>query len=376
MLGGEWNQRFMTNKPPEDQKLEKTVQEEDEEDRRLAELKTTYHEKLPAVATNGEAQVKDIMIGKVIGGHYKIIDVIGDGGMSRVYLALHMLLDRPVAVKYIHHKFVYDLPSVKRFQQEAKAATALKHPNICAVNEFGIDGEGRSFLVMDYIQGTSLSKLLDEKQKLPIGRALDFIIQVSHGLEHAHNKGVIHRDIKPGNIVLVKDNDEESVKLVDFGIAKLIRDDDTGPNLTKTGEIFGTPSYMSPEQCLGKNIDTRSDIYSLGCVLHELLTGKPPFTGDGPLEVLMAHVNDDAPLLPVTLAQAGLRDVVAQCLRKDPAQRYATVKELREDLIAVKGGAEPANLVKPAKKAPSRAALIVFVVIVLAVVAAILFLRN
>ncbi len=365
----------MTDKPPEDQKLEKTVQEEDEEDLRLAELKTTYHEKLPAVATSEQAQVKDIMIGKVIGGHYKIIDVIGDGGMSRVYLALHMLLDRPVAVKYIHHKFVYDLPSVKRFQQEAKAATALKHPNICAVNEFGIDGEGRSYLVMDYIQGTSLSKLLDEKQKLPIEQAINLIVQVSHGLEHAHNKGVIHRDIKPGNIIIVKDNGDESVKLVDFGIAKLIRDDDSGPNLTKTGEIFGTPSYMSPEQCLGKNIDTRSDIYSLGCVLHELVTGKPPFTGDGPLEVLMAHVNDEAPLLPVTLAQAGLRDVVAQALRKDPAQRYHTVKEFREDLIAIKGGAEPSHLVKPAGKAFPRTMIIIIVAIALVLLAT-LILRH
>ncbi len=375
MLVGEWNEGCMTNKPPDDPKLEKTVQEEDEEDRRLAELKTTYHEKLPAVATGENTQVKDIMIGKVIGGHYKIIDVIGDGGMSRVYLALHMLLDRPVAVKYIHHKFVYDLPSVKRFQQEAKAATALKHPNICAVNEFGIDGEGRSFLVMDYVQGTSLSKLLEEKQKLPADRAIDLLIQVSHGLEHAHSKGVIHRDIKPGNIVIVKDGGAESVKLVDFGIAKLIRDDDSGPNLTKTGEIFGTPSYMSPEQCLGKNIDTRSDIYSLGCVLHELITGRPPFTGDGPLEVLMAHVNDEAPLLPITLTQAGLRDVVAQALRKDPSQRYHTVKEFREDLTAIKGGAEPSHLVKPARKALPRTMIIIVVVIALLVIA-VLILRH
>ncbi|MBX9671102.1 MAG: serine/threonine protein kinase [Candidatus Obscuribacterales bacterium] len=359
----------MTNKPPDDPNLEKTVQEEDEEDRRLAELKTTYHEKLPAVATGENTQAKDIMIGKVIGGHYKIIDVIGDGGMSRVYLALHMLLDRPVAIKYIHHKFVYDLPSVKRFQQEAKAATALKHPNICAVNEFGIDGEGRSFLVMDYVQGTSLSKLLEEKQKLPADRAIDLLIQVSHGLEHAHSKGVIHRDIKPGNIVIVNDGGAESVMLVDFGIAKLIRDDDSGPNLTKTGEIFGTPSYMSPEQCLGKNIDTRSDIYSLGCVLHELITGRPPFTGDGPLEVLMAHVNDEAPLLPITLTQAGLRDVVAQALRKDPSQRYHTVKEFREDLTAIKGGAEPSHLVKPARKALPRTMIIIIVVIALLVIA-------
>ncbi|MDZ4838136.1 MAG: serine/threonine-protein kinase [Candidatus Melainabacteria bacterium] len=334
----------MVSKSDDDRKLEKTVQEDDEEDSRLDDLRLTYRDKLQA--SNPPDPNRDQLIGKIIGGHYVILELIGEGGMSQVYKAKHMLLNRTVAVKYILPKYVYDLPSVKRFQQEAQAATALKHPNVCAVNEFGIDGEGRSYLVMDYIEGVSLAKILDQETKLNVDRALEIFAQVSDGLEHAHSKGVIHRDITPGNIVIVKEIDgSDCVKLVDFGIAKLVKaEGDDKPNLTRTGEIFGTPVYMSPEQCLGRNIDVRSDVYSLGCVLYEAITGSQPFKGESSLEVMMAHVNGDAPTIPVTMAQARVRNIVEQCMRKDPTARYQSVKDFRDDLLAVQSGEAPTNL--------------------------------
>lgn len=354
----------MVSKSNDDSRLEKTVQEEDEEDARLADLKLTYHDKRPAASFPDPN--RDPLIGKIIGGHYVILELIGEGGMSRVYKATHMLLNRTVAVKYILPRFVYDLPSVKRFQQEAQAATALKHPNICAVNEFGIDGEGRSYLVMDYIKGLSLAQLLDKEKCLPVDRALEIFAQVSEGLEHAHSKGVIHRDITPGNIVIVEEPDgSECVKLVDFGIAKLVKaEGDDKPNLTKTGEIFGTPSYMSPEQCLGRNIDTRSDIYSLGCVLYETITGAPPFTGQSSMEVMMAHINGNPPTIPVTMAQQRVRNVVEQCMKKDQAQRYQSVSDFREDLLAVQSGTAPTNLTVIGRTYPSHL-IAVFLIIIM-----------
>lgn len=355
----------MARKSDDDSRLEKTVQEEDEDDARLADLRLTYHDKLP-VASIADPD-RDPLIGKIIGGHYVILELIGEGGMSRVYKATHMLLNRTVALKYILPRFVYDLPSVKRFQQEAQAATALKHPNICAVNEFGIDSEGRSYLVMDYIDGISLAQVLDREKCLPVERALEIFAQVSQGLEHAHSKGVVHRDITPGNIVIVDENGSECVKLVDFGIAKLVKaEGDDKPNLTKTGEIFGTPSYMSPEQCLGKNVDTRSDIYSLGCVLYETITGTPPFTGESSMEVMMAHINGNPPAIPVTMAQQRVRNVVEQCMKKDAAQRYQSVSELREDLLAVQSGTTPANLAVIGKTYPSHL-VAVFLILVMTV---------
>ncbi len=359
----------MVSKSDDDVKLEKTVQEEDEEDPRFADLRLTYHDKLQAASPADPD--RDQLVGKIIGGHYVILELIGEGGMSQVYKATHMLLNRTVAVKYILPRFVYDLPAVKRFQQEAQAATALSHPNICAVNEFGIDSEGRSYLVMDYIEGVSLAKLLDDEKRLTVERALEIFSQVSHGLEHAHSRGVIHRDITPGNIIIVKEKDgTECVKLVDFGIAKLVKaDGDDKPNLTRTGEIFGTPSYMSPEQCLGRNVDTRSDIYSLGCVLYEAITGSAPYTGESSLEVMMAHVNGDPPAIPLTMAQARVRNVIEQCMRKDQSQRYQSVKEFRDDLLAVQSGDAPSNvkIIISGKTYASQVAA-VFIVVILTVV--------
>ncbi len=274
------------------------------------------------------------LVDKVIGRHYKILELIGQGGMSRVYRASHLLLNRTVAVKYINPKFVHDHKSVQRFQQEAKAAAALKHPNICAVNEFGMDEEGRPFLVMDFVDGISLSDVLKRQSPLNPEHALTIIEQVCQALVHAHGYGVVHRDIKPGNIVLTRNIEgKEIVKLVDFGLAKLTDpEDEKRQNLTKTGEVLGTPYYMSPEQCIGRKVDVRSDLYSVGCVLFELLTGRPPFQSDNTIMTLMAHVNEAPPALSEGLHSQLLSRIVERCLRKDPDQRFQTSSELLREI--------------------------------------------
>ncbi len=286
------------------------------------------------------------LVDKVIGRHYRILELIGQGGMSRVYRATHLLLSRTVAVKYINPKFVHNHKSVQRFQQEAKAAAALKHPNICAVNEFGMDEEGRPFLVMDFVDGISLSDVLKMQSPLTPEHALDIIEQVCQALVHAHGYGVVHRDIKPGNIVLTRNLEgREIVKLVDFGLAKLTDpEDEKRQNLTKTGEVLGTPYYMSPEQCIGRKVDVRSDLYSVGCVLFELLTGRPPFQHDNTVMTLMAHVNEAPPVLPDNLHSALLSRIVERCLKKDPDNRFQTSSELLREIsraqTSAKGGQE------------------------------------
>lgn len=219
------------------------------------------------------------LVGKTIAGHYEIVSFLGEGGMSTVYKAKHILLDSIRAIKILHLPRAGDGKILQRFQQEAKASFFLSHPNIVRVYDFGIEPSMQQpYLVMDCLEGKPLSNVL-ENEPISSERAINIISQVCNALEHAHTKGIVHRDIKPANIILSKDaSGGEIAQLVDFGIAKLINPEE-GNDLTQTGEVFGTPLYMSPEQCLGRNVDKRSDIYSLGCVMYECLAGKPPFQG-------------------------------------------------------------------------------------------------
>jgi serine/threonine protein kinase len=284
------------------------------------------------------------LIGQTVGGHYEILSRIGSGGMSTVFKAKHMLLDKFVAIKFIRKKLIYDKGAAKRFRQEAKASTELHHENICAVKEYEIHAESRPFLVMDYLEGKSLTDVIAEEGPLATLRALEIAAEICQGLAHAHSKNVIHRDIKPGNVVLVKDSrGAESVRLVDFGLAKLLRQEQAGPNLTQTGEIFGTPNYMSPEQCLGKTVDERSDIYSLGCLMHEMIYGKPPFQASSNIEVIMSHVSEQPKLKNNSVVDA----LILKCLEKDPYQRYTKVGDLLDDLNSIR---ENKNLVHAKQK--------------------------
>ncbi len=286
-----------------------------------------------AIRSTNLAHHADILVGKTIGGHYELLELLGTGGMSVVYKARHLLLDRLVAIKFLLPKFVHDEQSTRRFQQEAKAAADLQHPNICGVKEFGLDENGRAFLVMDFLEGPTLAEVLQNDTKLDAKRALVIMTQVCEGLAHAHSKGIVHRDIKPGNIVLIRENDgTELVKIVDFGIAKLIREDQSGPDLTKTGDVFGTPNYMSPEQCLGKKVDNRSDIYSVGCVIYETVIGAPPAKADSILETLMLHANGIVPDFEDSRVPTTLQAVICKALETEPTKRFLQISDLRAAL--------------------------------------------
>lgn len=298
-------------------------------------LKDDHPEKLKVEAeetvlsSNEAPPANDPLIGSLIAERLEILSLIGAGGMSTVYRAKHLLLDRIVAVKVMQVGKVDD-HAVRRFQQEAKAATALNHPNIATVREFGMAESGDPYLVMDYIEGTSLSDLIKQDGALSVERTKAIMTQVCAGLQHAHSLGIVHRDLKPANVMLLKDaTGSETAKIVDFGIAKILQSDGKS-ELTKAGEIFGTPLYMSPEQGLGKTVDARSDIYSLGCMMYECLSGKPPFSAETALETLLQHTTEAPPLLK---NGGDVAHVIYRCLEKKPENRYESAEELSRALL-------------------------------------------
>ena len=279
---------------------------------------------------------------KAIGDRWEILNRLGQGGMSTVYKARHLVMNKVCAVKILNYNLTSKQESLQRFQREAKAASSLNHPNVICVLDCGVTDEQHAFLIMDYLEGESLGDLISREGKLAPDRALPIFLQTCDALAHAHDRSVIHRDLKPSNLMLVEqDGKKDFVKIVDFGIAKLL-DIHLSPNevthqrLTHTGDIFGSPLYMSPEQCSGSESDRRSDIYSMGCLMYETLSGVPPFVGANTLDTLRLKLSD-APT-PSIEAKSDrllkrLNAVVQKCLQKDPDDRYDTMKELRTDLI-------------------------------------------
>ncbi len=293
------------------------------------------------VHSDGEAPaaLPDLMFGKDLAERYDFPCVIGAGGMSVIYRATEMSTGKIVAIKMLNSRCLNET-TVRRFQQEAKAITSLRHPNIISVKDLGVSETGHPYMVMDYVLGKNLSEVIKEKGSLSIEESLPRFLQVCDALQHAHSKGVLHRDIKPSNIMLSsQEGSFEDARIVDFGIAKLIDSEgkDLAATLTRTGELFGSPPYMSPEQWRGAAVDRRSDIYSMGCVMFETLTGKPPFRGDSVVETLMMHLNDTPPSLhekcPDKQFSAPLESVIAKCLAKDPAERFQTMEELKFRLM-------------------------------------------
>lgn len=279
--------------------------------------------------------------GDIFADRYEILSVLGDGGMGKVYKARHNLMKRIVAIKMLLPHFVQNAAALKRFQQEAQAASALNHPHILYVHDFGISKQGMPFLVMDYLEGESLAGLLAEEGRLDEKRAVPIFIQACSALAHAHQKGVIHRDIKPANIMLINyEGQSDYLKIVDFGIAKLLQPDGA-EQLTHTGEVFGSPLYMSPEQCRGKELDVRSDIYSLGCVLYRTVTGKPVFGGRDAMECMYRQVNDQplpfSEVCPELDLSKKLEDAVMKAISKEPDDRYPSMSEFKDALEDVAG---------------------------------------
>ena len=266
---------------------------------------------------------------------YHITSHLARGGMADVYEGQDTLLNRRVAIKVLHSQFSSDEAFVKRFRREAQAAANLSHTNIVAIFDWG-QSAGTYFIVMEVVDGRSLRDVLKSEGALLPRRATEVAAETAAALSIAHQAGLVHRDVKPGNILLAKDG---TVKVTDFGIARAW---DDSQELTRTGAVIGTATYFSPEQAQGASADERSDVYGLGVVLYEMLTGRPPFTGDSPMSVAFQHVSVEA-TPPSSLnpdVPPSLDAVVTKALRKDPSARYQSAEEMRQDLLAVLQGEE------------------------------------
>ena len=271
------------------------------------------------------------MVGEVLADRYQLEELVGSGGMSSVFRARDTLLERNVALKILHAHYGKDEATVERFRREARAVAQLSHPNIVTVIDRG-EADGRQFIVFEYVDGLTLKELVEERGPLPVREVVELAIGIARGLAFAHMSGLVHRDVKPQNVLL---NGDGKPKVTDFGIARSI--DVAG--FTQTGTVLGTSHYMAPEQASGGRVDAQSDVYSLGAVLYELLTGEVPFDADSFVAVAMRHVHDPAPSVlerrpdcPLRLAAA-----VDRALAKDPIDRFPTMEAFAAELEAVLG---------------------------------------
>lgn len=300
---------------------------------------------------------EDPLLNAVLAEKYRVLHEAGRGGMSVVYKGVQEFVDREIAIKILQSQLVSDPTSVKRFQQEAQAASLLKHENIIKMYDFGIH-DGRPYLVMDFLVGDSLSDIIRRDNQVEVERAIKIFIQATDALAHAHRHGVIHRDLKSSNIMLVDEDGKTDVaKVVDFGIAKLLPNSGRqSQNLTQTGEIFGSPIYMSPEQCMGHILDARSDIYSMGTMIYESLTGYPALMGKTIVETMEMQVRESAKpfaeIRPDLTLPKEMELIVFRALEKKPDNRYQSMEEFRDALIHVgkvlanrKGTATPRSTV-------------------------------
>lgn len=279
-----------------------------------------------------------------LGERYEVLQRIGTGGMGAVYKVRDKSIDAIVAIKVLQQALVQDAAALKRFQQEAESASQLNHPNLVSVFGHGTTDDGAPYIVMDYLDGKSLADILMDAKVLESPRALKLFSDIAEALSYAHKNGVIHRDVKPTNIIVTNIGEtSESAHIVDFGIAKVMPTANRETHdLTQTGEIFGSPNYMSPEQCLGFMLDNRSDLYSFGCLMYEVLTGAPPFDGANPIQVIVKHMNEQPPEFPKAVrtdkAIDKLENVVLRCLDKEKTERYQSADDLLQDLQAVSQG--------------------------------------
>ena len=271
-----------------------------------------------------------MQIGQIIKERYEITQLLGEGGMSYVYKAIDKQLQRTVAIKTLKPNYVEQEKFVERFKREAQTAANLNHPNIVQIFDWGIGDE--PFFVMEYIEGKTLTSIIANKRTISMNDILFIGAQVSSGLQAAHSKGLVHRDIKPGNIMITP---EGKVKVTDFGIVSLQNEES---DITKTGSILGTASYISPEQAQGKPVSKESDLYSLGTVLYELITGRPPFEGDTPIATATKHITDKPEKLSTYRANIpkGIENAVLKLLHKYPKDRFKNAEDLRAVLLQQK----------------------------------------
>jgi serine/threonine protein kinase len=280
----------------------------------------------------------DALLGTILAGRYRIEELLGSGGMGAVYRAEHVHMRKAVAVKVLHREMTAFPEVVARFEREAVAAGRIAHPHVVSASDFGQLDDGSFYLALEFVEGHSLSKLVDTEGALPPERALRIARQIAEALQAAHGVGIVHRDLKPDNVMLiVKDGDPDYVKVLDFGIAKIkVEDAGDQPALTQIGTVFGTPEYMSPEQARGEAVDARADVYTVGVILYEMLSGVSPFKDEDLVVVLTRHLTADPPPLPAELDPL-INDLVLLLLQKSPAARVQTAQELIERIDVILG---------------------------------------
>lgn len=281
-------------------------------------------------------EVKDPFVGRTLDEKYSVEERLGAGGMGAVYRARHLLMDRPVAIKFLHQRLIEDEAARVRFQIEARAAVLLQHSNAVSVTDFGQTSEGCVYIVMELLEGRTLREILSREAPIETARAVSIMLQVSDAVAAAHEAGIIHRDLKPSNILVTQSaNQPAVVKVLDFGIAKLASDKLDDATLVQRETIIGTPRYMAPEQSNGYELTPAADVYSLGVILYEMMTGMAPFTGSTPSEIAQKHANDQ-PHLPREIVAAipeEVERVVLHALEKSPGDRPANAAEFRRELL-------------------------------------------
>lgn len=294
----------------------------------------------PRSRTTAEARrfTEDLArIGQVLADRYELVQILGRGGMGTVYKAKQLQMDRIVAIKVLQSDLAEDPLATSRFLREAKSASKISHPNVVQLIDFGNASDGAPFLVMEYLQGQTLDEAISSNRQLSFARALPIFQQVCEALHAAHSRGIIHRDLKPGNIMLVEENGvADIVKVVDFGLAKAANTGDESQRLTQTGEVFGSPVYMSPEQCLGRQIDPRSDVYALGIVMYETLTGRLPLSGNNVAETIAKHLTETAEpfrvIRPDLTLPSHIEQIIFQAMSKEAGERQSSMIEVRDQL--------------------------------------------
>ncbi|MBK7072296.1 MAG: serine/threonine protein kinase [Myxococcales bacterium] len=303
----------------------------------------------------------DPLVGKVFDGRYEILARIGEGGMGVVYKARQVSIDRVIAIKVLNPQMASDQQWVQRFSNEAKACSRLQHPNTIRMFDFGQTSDGRFFMTMEFLEGNVLRAAINNQPMAP-NRVMKVLIQCCASLAEAHAIGIIHRDIKPDNVFLLNmAGSPDFVKLLDFSVAKLLQEG--GQMKTQAGVVFGTPQYMSPEQGRGLPLDARSDLYALGILGYEMLTGRVPFNDDNPMTVLQMHLRSEVPPMPPSVP-ANVQNVIKRALDKEPGRRYQSAGEMMQHCqqvfaelsggvgIGVAGGGAPKTMIAPGPGMP------------------------